>query len=88
LLRAAPEHDLVLELNVGQRELVDLATVAPDDERVRSGRDAADKVSAGDLRFLPLVHVVDLVRVWDLLNMESVLFTRFLLLLLLQCRQL
>jgi hypothetical protein len=88
LLGTAPEHDLVLKLNVGESVFVDLAAVPADDEGVGAGSDTADHVVARDLRLLPLLGVVDLVRVRDLLDVERVLFAALFLLFLLKGSQL
>ena len=88
LLGSASQHDLVLQLDVGQGVLVNLPTHSADDKSIRAGCDRANKVCARDLRFLPLISVIDLIGVRNFLNMEGVFLARLFLLLLLKSREL
>ena len=84
LLGSASELQLVVQLDVGKRVSVDGSALAAHDEGVGTCGDAADHVVATDVGLLPALLVVDAVGVWQLFDMECVLFSLLLLLFLLK----
>ena len=88
LLRSASQHHFVLQLNVGESVFINLPAHSAHDKSVRPSCHRANEVGARNLRFLPFLSVVNLVRVGNFLNMEGVLLPGLLLFLLLQSSEL
>ena len=84
LLGSASELQLVVQLDVGKRVSVDGSALSAHDEGVGTCGDAADHVVATDVGLLPALLVVDAVGVWQLFDVERVLFSLLLLLFLLK----
>jgi hypothetical protein len=84
LLRSASKLKLVLKLDVWQCVLMDDTAHSSNDESIVACGDAANEIKAANIWLLPSFSVVDSVGVWKFLNVESILFSRLLLLLLLK----
>jgi hypothetical protein len=76
--------ELVVQLNVRKSVSVDGSALSTYDEGVWTSGDTANHVVATNVWLLPALLVIDAVGVWQLFDMECVLFSLLLLLFLLK----
>lgn len=84
LLWSASQLELVVQLNVRKSVSVDGSALSTYDEGVWTSGDTANHVVATNVWLLPALLVIDAVGVWQLFDMECVLFSLLLLLFLLK----
>jgi hypothetical protein len=76
--------ELVIQLNVREGVSVDGSALSTHDEGIWTCRNTANHVVATNVWLLPALLVIDTVGVWQLFDMERVLFSLLLLLFLLK----
>lgn len=84
LLWSASQLELVVQLNVRKSVSVDGSALSTYDEGVWTSGNTANHVVATNVWLLPALLVIDAVGVWQLFDMECVLFSLLLLLFLLK----